>query len=178
LDGAEVVLHRCAWTTTELLMAYHDNEWGVPVHDDRTLFEFLVLEGAQAGLRWESILQKRAQYRMAFDHFDARAIAGYNAPKIEQLLANRGIVRNRRKVVATIQNAHAFLTVQREFGSFDAYVWQFVGGRPIQNCWHLLKGATRSRPNQPGRDWEGAAFLHKRNDNYLSIGGCDAHPSW
>jgi DNA-3-methyladenine glycosylase I len=139
LYGAEVVLHRCAWTTTELLMAYHDNEWGVPVHDDRTLFEFLVLEGAQAGLRWESILQKRAQYRMAFDHFDARAIAGYNAPKIEQLLANRGIVRNRRKVVATIQNAHAFLTVQREFGSFDAYVWQFVGGRPIQHRWQVLQ---------------------------------------
>ncbi len=131
-------MRRCDWATTELLLAYHDHEWGVPVHDDRTLFEFLVLEGAQAGLSWEIILKRRAQYRLAFDHFDVRAVARYDERKVEQLLAHAGIVRNRAKVMATIKNAQAFLVVQQEFGSFDAYVWQFVGNRTIQNRWHSL----------------------------------------
>ena len=132
-------MQRCEWATSELLQAYHDTEWGVPVHDDRTLFEFLVLEGAQAGLSWEIILKKRAQYQLAFDHFDVRAIAGYDERKVEQLLADPGIVRNRRKIVATIANAQAFLVVQQEFGSFHAYVWQFVGNRTIQNSRHSLQ---------------------------------------
>ena len=116
-----------------LYMAYHDEEWGVPVHDDRVLFEFLILEGAQAGLSWITILKKRENYRRAFDDFDPRKIACYDDAKIRRLLADPGIVRNRLKIAVTIQNAKAFLTVQQEFGNFDAYVWQFVGGRPKQN---------------------------------------------
>jgi len=131
-------MHRCAWAKTELSIAYHDREWGVPLHDDRALFEFLVLEGAQAGLSWETILKKRAAYRLAFDHFDARIIAGYGPGKVRKLLANPGIVRNRGKIAAAIGNAAAFLAVQEEFGSFDAYVWRFVGGRPKQNRWRRV----------------------------------------
>jgi DNA-3-methyladenine glycosylase I len=115
------------------MIAYHDREWGVPVRDDRKLFEFLILEGAQAGLSWSTILNKRENYRRAFDNFDARKIAKYDARKVRSLLADAGIVRNRLKIEAAIQNAKAFLEVQKEFGSFDAYIWQFVGGRPIQN---------------------------------------------
>ena len=130
---------RCAWAGTDpLYVAYHDDEWGVPVHDDRTLFEFLILEGAQAGLSWSTILKKRDNYRQAFDHFDVRKIARYDARKITRLLANPGIVRNRLKIEAAIQNARAFLAVQREYGSFDAYLWQFVGGRPRRNAWQTL----------------------------------------
>ena len=130
---------RCAWAGTDpLYVAYHDDEWGVPVHDDRTLFEFLILEGAQAGLSWSTILKKRDNYRQAFDHFDARKIAHYDARKIARLFADPGIVRNRRKIEAAIQNARAFLAVQREFGSFDAYLWRFVGGRAKQNAWQTL----------------------------------------
>jgi DNA-3-methyladenine glycosylase I len=114
-------------------MAYHDHEWGVPVHDDRALFEFLILEGAQAGLSWETILKKRENYRRAFDRFDARVIARYNQRKVDQLLADAGIVRNRLKIAATISNARAFLDIQRERGSFDAYLWPFVGGHPKVN---------------------------------------------
>ena len=121
---------RCAWPTTDLSLAYHDNEWGVPVHDDRKLFEFLILEGAQAGLSWEIILRKRENYRAAFDQFDPAKIAKYNDKKVSQLLENAGIIRNRLKIAAAIQNARAFLAVQKEFGSFDAYIWQFVGGKP------------------------------------------------
>jgi DNA-3-methyladenine glycosylase I len=129
------LLKRCPWPQTELDIAYHDQEWGVPQHDDRVLFEFLILEGAQAGLSWSTILKKRDNYRAAFDQFDARAIARYDQRKVKQLLANPGIVRNRLKVAAAIQNAQAFLAVQKEFGAFDAYLWQFVGGRPKQNAW-------------------------------------------
>jgi DNA-3-methyladenine glycosylase I len=132
-------LKRCAWPKTELDIAYHDREWGVPVHDDRLLFEFLILEGAQAGLSWSTILKKRENYRRAFDNFDARKIAKYDARKVESLLVDAGIVRNRLKIAAAIQNAKAFLAVQKEFGSFDAYLWQFVGGRPIQNRRKSLK---------------------------------------
>ena len=124
---------RCAWPKTDLDIAYHDAEWGAPVHDDRLLFEFLILEGAQAGLSWSTILKKRENYREAFDNFDAKKIARYNETKVAQLMANPGIVRNRLKIAATIRNAEAMLKVQKEFGSFDRYIWQFVSGKPIVN---------------------------------------------
>jgi len=117
------------------MIEYHDKEWGVPVHDDRVLFEFLILEGAQAGLSWETILNKRENYRRAFDRFNAAKIARYDRKKVRELLANAGIVRNRLKIASTISNAQAFLAVQEEFGSFDRYIWQFVGGKPKINHW-------------------------------------------
>jgi DNA-3-methyladenine glycosylase I len=128
-------VQRCAWARDELSIAYHDAEWGVPLHDDRKLFELLILEGAQAGLSWITILRKRAAYRAAFDRFDPRKVARYDDANVAVLLANAGIVRNRLKIRAAIQNAQKFLAVQEEFGSFDGYVWQFAGGRPIQNHW-------------------------------------------
>lgn len=130
---------RCEWAKTELGIVYHDTEWGVPNHDDRKLFELLILEGAQAGLSWETILNKRAGYRLAFDHFDPRRVARYDSRKVKQLLANAEIVRNRLKIAAAVQNAKAYLDVQQEFGSFDAYLWRFVGNRPIQNAWRSLR---------------------------------------
>jgi DNA-3-methyladenine glycosylase I len=131
---------RCAWGARDaLLMAYHDQEWGVPIHDDRALFEFLVLEGAQAGLSWSTILKKRPAYRIAFDHFNPAKVAQYGEVKVAALLGNAGIVRNRLKIRATVQNARALLAVQKEFGSFDTYVWQFVGGQPIQNRRRRMK---------------------------------------
>jgi DNA-3-methyladenine glycosylase I len=126
---------RCAWAKGELDVRYHDEEWGVPLHDDGKLFELLILEGAQAGLSWTTILRKRDAYRKAFDDFDAQRIARYTERDVRRLLADEGIVRNRAKVEAAIRNARAFLDVQGEHGSFDAYVWRFVGGRPIQNAW-------------------------------------------
>ncbi len=132
-------MKRCAWVKQESDVAYHDREWGVPVHDDARLFEFLVLEGAQAGLSWSTILGKRDNYRKAFDHFDPRKVAGYGPGKVRQLLRNPGIVRNRLKVRAAIRNARAFLAVRAEFGSFDAYIWQFVRGQPIQNARRSLR---------------------------------------
>jgi DNA-3-methyladenine glycosylase I len=130
---------RCQWAGTDpLYVAYHDLEWGVPVHDDRLLFEFLVLEGAQAGLSWSTILKKRDAYRAAFNQFDPAAVAVYDDVKVAELLANPGIVRNRAKVASAIGNARSFLRVQGEFGSFDAYIWQFVVGRPLQNAWRSL----------------------------------------
>jgi len=125
-------MQRCAWPKTELDIRYHDTEWGVPVHDDRLLFEMLILEGAQAGLSWSTILKKRENYRQAFDNFDARKIARYDVRKVQSLLDDAGIVRNRLKIASTIQNAQAFLAVQKEFGSFDKHLWQFVGGKPRQ----------------------------------------------
>ena len=131
-------MQRCSWAQTDLSIPYHDTEWGVPLHDDRALFEFLILEGAQAGLSWETILKKRESYREAFDHFDAKKVARYGDAKVAELLANPGIIRNRLKVASAIINAKAFLEVQKEFGSFDAYLWGFVGGKPIQTglCSH------------------------------------------
>ena len=131
---------RCAWAGTDpLYVAYHDQEWGVPAHDDRVLFEFLILEGAQAGLSWSTILNKRENYRRAFDRFDPRKVARYDEGKVAELLSDPGIVRNRLKVAAAVQNAQAFLAIQKEFGSFDAYAWQFVGGKPKRNAWKVLK---------------------------------------
>lgn len=125
---------RCAWCGSDpLYQQYHDTEWGIPVHDDRHLFEMLNLEGAQAGLSWITILRKRENYRAAFDHFDAAVIARYDEARIAELLANPGIVRNRLKVVGVVKNAQAFLQVQKEFGSFDAYIWRFVNGQPLIN---------------------------------------------
>ena len=130
---------RCAWSGSDpLFVAYHDEEWGVPVHDDRLLFEFLVLEGAQAGLSWSTILRKRDAYRSAFDRFDPRKVARYDKRKVAALLADAGIVRNRAKIESAIKNAKAFLNVQAEFGSFDAYQWRFVDGHPIQNRWRAM----------------------------------------
>jgi len=138
------VVKRCAWVgfsgkATELDIKYHDEEWGVPVHDDRLLFEFLILEGAQAGLNWSTILKKRDNYRLAYDHFDPVKVAKYNAAKQQKLLQNAGIVRNRLKVAASVTNAKAFLEVQKEFGSFDEYIWGFVGDKTIQNGWKSLQ---------------------------------------
>ena len=126
-----VAMHRCAWATTDALRTYHDEEWGVPQHDDHTLFEFLILEGAQAGLSWETVLKKRAHYRRVFDGFDPTRVAGYGPEKISALLADPGIIRNRLKIASAVDSARAFLAVQAEFGSFDAYLWRFVGGRPL-----------------------------------------------
>jgi DNA-3-methyladenine glycosylase I len=130
---------RCPWATSELSLRYHDEEWGVPVHDDRTLFEFLILEGAQAGLSWNTILQKRENYRAAFDRFNFARVARYDRRKVQQLLQNPGIVRNRLKIAATVANAKSFLRVQQEFGSFDDYIWQFVEGKPKQHAWKSLR---------------------------------------
>jgi DNA-3-methyladenine glycosylase I len=136
-DGART---RCGWAGADpLYRAYHDREWGVPLHDDRRLFELLCLEGAQAGLAWITILRKRAGYRRAFDRFDPRTVAGYRADKIRALLADPGIVRNRLKVEGVVRNAHAYLALRAELGSFDRYVWSFVGGAPRQNAWRSLK---------------------------------------
>jgi len=124
---------RCAWATTPLGIAYHDEEWGVPVHDDRVLFEFLILEGAQAGLSWETILRKRENYRRALAGFDPAKVARFTPAKVKALMKNEGLVRNRLKLESTVTNARAFLAVQKEFGRFDAYLWRFVGGKPIVN---------------------------------------------
>jgi DNA-3-methyladenine glycosylase I len=129
---------RCGWARDELMVAYHDTEWGVPLHDDRALFEFLILEGAQAGLSWSTILRKRPNYRAAFDRFEPRKVARYDQRKIAALLENPGIVRKRLKVASTVKNAKAFLAVQKEFGTFDRYIWQFVGGGPVQNRWRQI----------------------------------------
>lgn len=146
--GTGDAMNRCGWArnVSPLYEAYHDHEWGVPVHDDRLLFEFLILEGAQAGLSWSTILNKRARYREVYDGFDPVKVARYGEAKVAELLADPGIVRNRLKVAASISNARAFLEVQREFGSFDAYLWSFVGGRPIQNAWRSLKEVPATSP--------------------------------
>jgi DNA-3-methyladenine glycosylase I len=162
---------RCAWVGAEpLYIAYHDREWGVPVHDDRLLFEFLVLEGAQAGLSWETILRKRAAYRTAFDNFEIQAVANYGNRKTDQLLANPGIVRNRLKIAAAVTNARAALAAQKEFGGLDAYLWSFVDGRPRTNRW-------RSPAQVPARTAEAEAMsrdLLKRGFRFVGPTICYA----
>jgi DNA-3-methyladenine glycosylase I len=161
---------RCAWAQSELMIRYHDEEWGVPVHDDAKLFEFLILEGAQAGLSWETILNKRENYRAAFDGFDARKIARYDSRKKAQLLKNPGIVRNRLKIDSTVRNAKALLRVQEEFGSFDRYVWQFVDGRPRVNSW---KAKSRI-PARTAQSDEMSKALKKQGFNFVGSTICYA----
>lgn len=161
---------RCPWAKGDLYIAYHDREWGKPLHDDRALFELLILEGAQAGLSWSTILNKRENYRKAFDGFDAGKIARYDARKVTALLADPGIVRNRLKIAAAIGNAKAFLGVQREFGTFDKYLWGFVGGRPIQN-------KRRTMAEVPARSTESDALakdLKKRGFRFTGTTICYA----
>ena len=161
---------RCEWAASDLMARYHDREWGVPVHNDRRLFELLLLEGAQAGLSWETVLKKRPAYRKAFDNFDAKKIARYTSGKAKQLLANPGIIRNRLKIKAATQNAMAFLAVQREFGTFDRYIWQFVGGK-------LIKNRRRSLKQIPARTRESDAMsrdLKKRGFTFVGSTICYA----
>jgi len=161
---------RCAWASSELMIRYHDREWGVPLHDDGKLFEFLILEGAQAGLSWETILNKRENYRAAFDGFDARRVARYDRRKVAQLLKNPGIVRNRLKIASTVRNAQALLRVQEEFGSFDRYIWQFVDGRPRLNSW-------KARDRVPASTAESDAMskaLKKREFSFVGSTICYA----
>jgi DNA-3-methyladenine glycosylase I len=161
---------RCSWARGELMIRYHDQEWGIPVHDDHRLFEFLILEGAQAGLSWETILNKRENYRAAFDGFDPDKVAAYDKKKTAQLLKNPGIVRNRLKIASAIRNARAFLGVQEEFGSFDRYIWQFVNGSPIMN-------KRNSRNPVPARTTESDAMskeLKKRGFNFVGSTICYA----
>jgi DNA-3-methyladenine glycosylase I len=163
-------LVRCAWAQSDLMIRYHDEEWGVPVHEDGKLFEFLILEGAQAGLSWETILNKRENYRAAFDGFDARRVAGYDRRKIAQLLKNPGIVRNRLKIASAVRNAKALLEVQKEFGSFDRFLWRFVDGRPRVNSWKAQKQV-------PARTAESDAMskdLKKRGFNFVGSTICYA----
>jgi DNA-3-methyladenine glycosylase I len=164
---------RCGWArlTNPLYLEYHDGEWGVPAHDDRHLFEMLILEGAQAGLSWETILNKRVAYRKAFDRFDVKKVARYDTKKVRSLLADAGIVRNRLKIAAAVRNAKAFISVQEEFGSFDAYVWRFVGGAPKRNAWPTLK-------HIPPRTAESDAMsrdLKKRNFTFVGTTICYAY---
>jgi DNA-3-methyladenine glycosylase I len=140
MQPSNAELPRCGWALGhELMTAYHDTEWGAPLHDDQRFFEMLILEGAQAGLNWLTILRKREGYQRAFDGFDPRVVAGYTPEKIAALLQDSGIIRNRLKVNAAVTNARAFLAVQAEFGSFDSYIWQFSGGAPIVNCWQTMQ---------------------------------------
>ena len=154
---------RCAWATNELSISYHDTEWGKPVHDDRVFFEFLVLEGAQAGLSWDTILRKRDRYREAFHDFDPARVARMTPARVEKLMHDEGIIRNRAKIESTISNAKAFLAIQKEFGSFDTYVWRFVGGKPIVNKW-------KTREQLPGDSKESEALskdLRKRGFRFV-----------
>ncbi len=163
-------VRRCPWAKTPLGIAYHDHEWGVPVHDDRRLFEFLVLEGAQAGLSWETILNRRQAYRQAFSGFDPHAVATFGPRRIRQLMGNAGIIRNRLKIESAVRNAQAFMAIQNEFGSFDAYVWQFVGGQPRVNRW-------RSFRQMPARTAQSDALskdLKRRGFNFVGSTICYA----
>ncbi len=164
-------MKRCQWAgTNELMIAYHDDEWGVPVHDDRTLFEFLILEGAQAGLSWSTVLNKRENYRKLFDNFDYAKIARYKQAKIEKLLHNPGIIRNKLKVNAAVVNAKAFIEVQKEFGSFDRYIWRFTDGKPIRNKPKTLKDI----PARTGISDDMSKDLKKRGFKFIGSTICYA----
>ena len=166
--GKDVV--RCAWAANALSILYHDREWGVPQHNDRMLFEFLLLEGAQAGLSWDTILRKRDNYRAAFDGFDAKKIAHYSARKIESLLRNEGIIRNRLKIASAISDARAFLAVQKEFGSFDSYIWQFVQDKPRVNARRLGQKIPARTPQSDAMSKD----LKKRGFNFVGSTICYA----
>ncbi len=163
-------IQRCTWAKNELAIQYHDEEWGVPVHDDRTLFEFLILEGAQAGLSWDTILKKREHYRAVFDNFDPTRVARYTQRKVTKLLADPGIIRNRLKVESAIKNAKAFLAVQKEYGSFDAYMWQFIGGSPRKNAWRSLQGMPARTPESDAMSKD----LKKRGFSFVGSTICYA----
>jgi len=166
------VKSRCEWgTVSQLYIDYHDNEWGVPVHDDRMLFEFLVLEGAQAGLSWETVLKKRENYRKAFNNFDPVKVSRYGDKKIEALMGNKGIIRNRLKIASAVNNAKRFLEVQKEFGTFDAYIWQFVNGKPITNRFKSMQEipATTKESDAMSKD------LKKRGFKFVGPTICYAH---
>ena len=160
--------NRCAWSNNDAMRDYHDKEWGIPQHDDRVLFEFLTLEGAQSGLSWATILAKRQNYRHAFDNFDVKTIAAYDQNKIDELLANPGIVRNKLKINSVVINAKAVLAIQREFGSFDAYIWAFVGGKPIENAWKSLAEA----PTTTEISNKLSTALKKRGFKFIGSGIC------
>jgi len=162
---------RCPWPVDDLYIAYHDLEWGVPAHEDRKLFEFLVLEGAQAGLSWHLILKKRENYRAAFDQFDPEKVARYPAAKIAQLLRNPGLVRNRLKIAAAVQNARSFLAVQEEFGAFDRYIWRFVQGRPIVNHWRTMREVPARTPVSDAMSRD----LRQRGFQFVGSTICYAH---
>jgi DNA-3-methyladenine glycosylase I len=169
---SNATLTRCAWVGDDpLYRAYHDHEWGVPVHDDNLLFEFLILEGAQAGLSWLTILRKRSGYRDAFAGFDPEVVARFDGAKVAELLANPGIVRNRLKVASAISNARAFLAVQQEFGSFDAYQWRFVDGRPICNTWKSIREVPASTPVSDAMSRD----LKQRGFRFVGSTICYAH---
>jgi DNA-3-methyladenine glycosylase I len=156
-------MKRCTWPTNELSIAYHDTEWGVPLHDDQRLFEFLILEGAQAGLSWDTILRKRENYRAAFDDFDFDKVARYTDKKVEKLLQNEGIIRNRLKIISAVNNAKAFRAVREEFGSFDKYIWNFVDGKPVVN---KLKDSSQIVPRTEVSDLI-SKDLKKRGFNFV-----------
>ena len=149
---------RCHWASNELNIPYHDEEWGVPLHDDRALFELLILEGAQAGLSWDTVLKKRPRYREVFDGFDVEKVARYDKKKVRELLKDAGIIRNKLKIAATISNAQAFLKVQEEFGSFDTYIWQFVGGKPKRNKWKAHVPAKTAESDAMSEDLKKRGF--------------------
>ena len=161
---------RCGWARNDLSILYHDREWGVPLHDDRALFELLILEGAQAGLSWDTILKKRENYRAAFDGFDAKKIVRYDRRKMLALMRNEGIVRNRLKILSAVQNAKALLAVQKEFGSFDGYIWQFVGGKPLVNAWT----STNKVPSRTAESDAMSKDLKKRGFNFVGSTICYA----
>jgi DNA-3-methyladenine glycosylase I len=163
-------LIRCKWASNDLMIRYHDQEWGVPLHDDRALFEFLILEGAQAGLSWDTILRKRENYRAAFDGFDPKKISKYDFPKTQRLLRDEGIIRNRLKIASAIRNAKAFLAVQKEFGSFDRYIWHFTGGRPRVNAWKPGQRLPASTPESDAMSKD----LKKRGFNFVGSTICYA----
>jgi len=163
--------NRCPWAKTEINIPYHDEEWGVPIHDDRKLFEFLILEGAQAGLSWDTILRKRDRYREVFDQFDPQRVARYDKRKVRALLNDPGIIRNRLKIEAAIANAKAFLKVREEFSSFDAYVWRFVDGAPRQNAWRQLQQV----PAQTAESDALSRDLRQRGFRFVGSTICYAH---
>jgi DNA-3-methyladenine glycosylase I len=156
----ESALIRCRWPSNPLSIAYHDKEWGVPVHDDRALFEFLILEGAQAGLSWDTVLKKRNNYRSVFANFDPKKVSRFDRRKVKALLKDAGIIRNRLKIESTISNAKAFLQIQNEFGSFDAYIWTFVNGKSVQNAWnaHARLPATTPESDAMSKDLKKRGF--------------------